>query len=425
MQGRTYGDDRMGSPASSFRYGEGTDHHPAGTPSKGDKRSHSPVSIPPFVPLGHDRAERCANPGAIAEPDLQSVLDEIAARSRRLRLKQPADDQAPAEAIAEGLKPHGRPVAEAVDRLLDQFAHFEALLGDDPRLDHVRFSILTLDSCIARLNYRHIEIGQSPGIEAIITRIEADLHALDQQIRQESETAGESESASHEQFDENLYRLSEAIVGLSEKVDRLATEQAQIAIQTANFGTLKNSVAAMSAATLDQVGRQIAALDSRFGTIDSAFDRLSQQISSLYVRLTEADARPDASNDRDQEALSDELKGHLESLHSTMTKSGQQNFAAMSAVLAGTERILERVSLVEDTVKSEFKRQETSGERRYSRAYPPVQTAAADVGGALDPRPMIRAARAAIARAREEAGQMLDGSQRNNRPGAFSHPLGT
>ena len=424
MQGRTYGDDRMASPASSFRHGEGTAHHATGSLPKGDKSTHSPVSTPSSVPLGHDQGERRANPDMISEPDLQSVLDEIAARSRRLRLKQPIDDRASAASIAEGAQPYGRPVAEAVDRLLDQFAHFEALLGEDPRLDHVRFSLLTLDSCIARLNYRHIDIGQSPGIEAIISRIEAELHALDQQIRQESETAGDGASVGDGQFDEKLHRLSEAIVGLSEKVDRLATGQEQIATQTAHFGTLKNSVAAISAATLDQVGRQMATIDIRIGTIDHAFDRLSQQIASLYSRLTEADARQDTSIERDQEALSDELKSHLETLHNSMTKSGQQNFAAMSAVLAGTERILERVSLVEDTVKSEFKRQETSGERPYSRAYPPVQTAAADVGGALDPRPMIRAARAAIARAREEAGQMLDGSQRNNPPGAFSHPLG-
>lgn len=329
-----------------------------------------------------------------------------------------------APSIAEDMPPHARPVSEAVDRLLDQFAHFEALLGEDPRLDHVRFSLLTLDSCIARLNYRHIDIGQSPGIEAIITRIEADLRALDLQIRQESEAGGDDSSAGNGQLDAALEHLSEAIIGLSEKVDRLANGQEQIATQTAQFGTLKNSVAAISAATLDQVGRQMATIDVRFGTIDSAFDRLSQQINSLYSRLTEADLRQDTSSEREQEALSDELKSHLETLHSTMTKSGQQNFAAMSAVLAGTERILERVSLVEDTVKSEFKRQETSGERPYSRAYPPVQTAAADVGGTLDPRPMIRAARAAIARAREEAGQTLDSSHRNATTGAFPQPLG-
>lgn len=424
MQSGMFGDERKSSPASSFGYGEATAQRAMGVPLMGDKRTQTSMSSSASVPLGHDQGERRTQPGMISETELRSVLDEIAARSRRLRLKQVAGDPAPNAYTTESTHPHVRPVSEAVDRLLDQFAHFEALLGEDPRLDHVRFSLLTLDSCIARLNYRHVDIGQSPGIEAIITRIEADLHALDQQIRQESEVGGDDGSAGDGQFDEKLHRLSEAIIGLSEKVDRLATGQEQIATQTANFGTLKNSVAAISAATLDQVGRQMATIDSRFGTIDSAFDRLSQQITSLYSRLTEADTRQETAIERDQEALSDELKSHLETLHNSMTKSGQQNFAAMSAVLAGTERILERVSLVEDTVKSEFKRQETSGERPYSRAYSPAQATTADVGGALDPRPMIRAARAAIARAREEAGQALDASQRNVTPGAFPQPLG-
>lgn len=413
------GEDRKSSATSAFASGEGSGQRAMGVPLTGKKGARAAMSPSASVPPGHDQGERFSQPGMISETELQSILDEIAARSRRLRLKHASADPISVPLGAEDLHSRTRPVSEAVDRLLDQFAHFEALLGEDPRLDHVRFSLLTLDSCIARLNYRHVDIGQSPGIEAIITRIEADLRALDQQIRQESETGGDDAPADDGQLDEKLHRLSEAIIGLSGKVDRLATGQDQIATQTAQFGTLKSSVAAISAATLDQVGRQMATIDIRFGTIDRAFDRLSQQINSLYARLTEADAQHDISGERDQETLSDELKSHLETLHSTMTKSGQQNFAAMSAVLAGTERILERVSRVEDTVKSEFKRQDTSEERAYPRA-----RAAADASGTLDPRPMIRAARAAIARAREEAGHMLEGSPKNNPPGAFSHPLG-
>jgi chromosome segregation ATPase len=269
------------------------------------------------------------------------------------------------------------------------------------------------------LNYRHVDIRQSPGIEAIIARIEADLKALDRQIRDETSVTQETSPNHDATLDITLIQLSEAILGLSDKVGRLTDNQEQIAAHTVNLGTLKNSVAAISAATLDQVGRQIAGIDTRFGTLDQGLTRLSEQMNAIHAQLAEPTPRSEPNRPQDSHVASEELKSHIASLQDRMSKSGQQNFAAMSAVLAGTERILERVSRVEDSVKAELKRHEFVSQPSRLKPSSPSET-----GNALDPRAVIKAARAAVARAREEAGLELDASQQKIGPKSFADPLG-
>ncbi len=413
------GDDRKASSKPSFLYGSTASKREKAAQHATGGKIYSPEQMPSFVPLGHDQAEHAGISQQGFEIELQSILDEIAARSRRLRLKHPQNDAGNTNGTNADFPNRSHPVSEAVDRLLDEFAHFEALLGEDPRLDHLRFSILTLDSCIARLNYRHVDIRQSPGIEAIIARIEADLKALDRQIRDETSVTQETSPNHDATLDITLIQLSEAILGLSDKVGRLTDNQEQIAAHTVNLGTLKNSVAAISAATLDQVGRQIAGIDTRFGTLDQGLTRLSEQMNAIHAQLAEPTPRPEPNRPQDSHVASEELKSHIASLQDRMSKSGQQNFAAMSAVLAGTERILERVSRVEDSVKAELKRHEFVSQPSRLKQSSPSET-----GNALDPRAVIKAARAAIARAREEAGLELDASQQKIGPKSFADPLG-
>lgn len=365
-----------------------------------------------------NESERVDISKRIFERDLKNILDEIAARSHRLRLKHPRNVAGYVNFAEANFPSRPRPVSEAIDHLLDEFARFEALLGEDPRLDHLRFSLLTLDSCVARLNYRQIDIDQSPGIEAIITRIDADITALDQQLRDE---AGVTESAASDQdspLDATIVRLSEAVLGLGDKVDQLAEGQEKIATQTENLAALKNTVAAMSAATLHQVGRQIAGFDTRFETLDLGLSRLGEQINAIHARLSEAARRPEPDGRKDDNSTSEELKSRIASLHTGMSKSGQQNFAAMAAVLAGNEKILERISQVEDSVKAELKSHEFRS--RFPRLSPSHHPGS---GNSSDPRAVIKAARAAVARAREEAGLMLDATQQKIGSKPLTNPI--
>jgi hypothetical protein len=142
-------------------------------------------------------------------------------------------------------------------------------------------------------------------------------------------------------------------------------------------------------------------------------------MNAIHAQLAEPTPRSEPNRPQDSHVASEELKSHIASLQDRMSKSGQQNFAAMSAVLAGTERILERVSRVEDSVKAELKRHEFVSQPSRLKPSSPSET-----GNAFDPRAVIKAARAAVARAREEAGLELDASQQKIGPKSFADPLG-
>ena len=123
------GDDRKASSKPSFLYGS--------TASKRDKAAqhatggkiYSPEQMPSFVPLGHDQAEHPGMSQQGFEIELQSILDEIAARSRRLRLKHPQNDAGNTNGTNADFPNRSHPVSEAVDRLLDEFANPGLPLG--------------------------------------------------------------------------------------------------------------------------------------------------------------------------------------------------------------------------------------------------------------------------------------------------------